>query len=495
MNSRHLTTAIDACERALNEQGENPHSWQLACRDLGNILQGLGRFDEAIQWHSFALESQLNLVEVYFYLGKLHANEENWLEAIASLKNVLEYQPDSVTVYSSLAQIYGRLGQKEAEMDCWYRVLTLSPNLSDARGYHKLAKALQEKGKIEAAITCYQRAIERSQGFLAPYYELAEIWLQQGQLEQASSYYQTILAQDPNQARAHHKLGSIYLQQNQYEEAIAALRQAIKIDPQFPWAYRELVKTFIKLARWDEAIATCHAIINLVEEFPWVYVHLGNALRQKGRVGDAASAFQKACVLRGWDRCLSNNYHFTQDYFTYRIPVWTAHLQSFAAQPDLKILEIGSFQGMSTCWLLDNVLTHASAELTCVADNFSELFAANLAKTGAKEKVTQLAGNVPQLLASLSPQTYDVINFQSKCKLSDRLQQDVALAWQTLKVGGLALFNDYGWTNPADPAQNPKLGIDQFLNSLKGQWEIVRHAPQAYQLIVQRRRSQESVGT
>jgi tetratricopeptide (TPR) repeat protein/predicted O-methyltransferase YrrM len=489
VNSKHLTAAIAACEQALSNQAENPHSWQLACRDLGNILQGLGRFDESIQWHSFALENQLNLREVYFYLGKLHANEENWLEAIAALQNVLADQPDSAIAYSSLAQIYGRLGQKEAEIDCWYRALNLNPDLSDARGYHKLAKALQEKGKIEAAITCYQRAIERNQNFLASYYELAEIWLQQGQLEEATSYYQTILAHDRNQARAYHKLGSIYLQQNQYEEAIAALRQAIQIEPQFPWAYRELVKTFIKLERWDEAIATCHAIINLVEEFPWVYVHLGNALRQKGRVADAVSAFQKACKLRNWHQCVTNNYHFTEDRFTYRIPVWTSHLQSFVGKPELKILEIGSFQGMSTCWLLDNVLTHASAKLTCVADNFSELFTANLFKTGGKEKVTQLVGNVPQLLASLSPETYDVINFQSKCKLSDRLQQDVTLAWQTLKWGGIALFNDYGWTNPANEAQNPKLGIDQFLDTVKGQWEIVRHAPQAYQLIVQKKES------
>jgi tetratricopeptide (TPR) repeat protein/predicted O-methyltransferase YrrM len=476
MNHSHINQAISACEKALNYQESDRENWQQACRNLGNILQGMGRFDEAIQWHSLALESQPNLGEVYFHIGQLYARQENWQEAIASLKNILQYQPNSTTAYSWLAQIYGHLGYEEAEMDSWYHALMLNPNIANGRGYFKIAQALGNSGKTEAAITCYQRAIERSSGFFAPYYELADIWVKQEKLDQALFCYQEILNQDSKQARAYLQIGKIYLQQNQYQEAIIAFRQAIKINPELPWAYRELVKTFIQLKQWDEAIATCHAIINLVEEYPWVYSHLGNALRQKGDLDAAIAAWQKACVLRGWQQCRRKNYHFSQDSFSYRIPLCQEYLQPLAGQPDIKIVEIGSFEGMSACWLLDKILTHPSAQLTCVEDNFNETLASNIGKTGAQQKVTMLTGNIPELLTSLTPNTYNLIYLQQKAPSLSLLEQNLALVWQLLKIEGLLLFHNCNCANDK-----------QFLSSLKSQWKILAQASQTNQLILQKK--------
>ena len=487
VNSSYLTQAISECEQALQNSAQETEKWQQACRNLGNLLQGLGRFDEAIQWHSLALESKPNLVAIYSYLGQLHVREQNWKGAIASLENVLQYQPNSVQAYSSLAQIYGHLGEKEAEIDYWYEAINLSPNLINAQGYHKLGQVLQAKGRIDEAITCYQRARERSdEDFVASEYNLAEIWLQQGKLEEAIASYQAILKQDPTHAQAHHKLGTIYLRQNRYEDAIIAFRQTIKLNPEFPWAYRDLVKTFIQLKKWDEAIATCHAIINLVQEYPWVYVHLGNALREKGQLVEAASSFQKACALRGWQECQTNNYSFTRDYISYRIPTWESCLQPLANCPEIHILLLGNEQGMCACWLLDKILTHPSAKLTCIQAEPSQQLTANLAKTKAQGKVTQLVGELHQLTNSLTPNTYDVVVLQDRCKLATRAQQNTSLAWDLSKIGGLIIFNDYGWSNPTNRDQNPQLGIDKFLESVQGQWSSVRQVPQAYQFIIQK---------
>ncbi|GAB4244136.1 MAG: hypothetical protein Kow0049_33940 [Stanieria sp.] len=502
MNLNYLTQTIATCEALLKQEQFQPETWQKSCRDLGNILQGLGRFDEAIVWHSLALESKPNLVEVYAQIGQLYARESQWQPAINSLKQALEYQPNSVQLYSTLAKIYNQLGEQEAEMECWYQATQINPNLVNAGGYYKLAKAFYRRNKLDKAISCYQRAIEQSEAVVnevtanstatsqrnfEPHYELAEIWLRQRQFNQAAACYQQILAQDPNQSRAHHKLGTIYLQQQQFEEAIAEFRQTIKIEPEFPWGYRDLVKTLIQLQKWDEAIATCHAIINLVEEYPWVYVQLGNALREKGRIPDAVASFQKACVLKGWQECGSKDYYFTQDNFSFRISWWQSCLQSLADRAEIRALEVGSHQGMSTCWLLDKILTHPSASLTCIDSSFDRYFESNLDKTQARSKVTLMKGEIQQLLATLVPNTYDVVNLQDRCKLTTQSEQNAVSIWQLLKVGGIAIFNDYGWINPTNPSQNPKLGIDRFLESVKNQWEIVSHAPQVYQLIIQKK--------
>src|SRR5947209_18253353 len=59
-------------------------------------------------------------------------------------------------------------------------------------------------------------------------------------------------------------------------------------------------------------------------------------------------------------------YKFTYDFFSDNIGQWQKDLGRFAGCPDLAFLEIGSFEGKSTCWLLQNILTHETSRITCV---------------------------------------------------------------------------------------------------------------------------------
>jgi tetratricopeptide (TPR) repeat protein/predicted O-methyltransferase YrrM len=488
VNSNYLSNSINQCALAFAEAEtkDNPETWQSASRELGNLLQGIGRFDEAIFWHSVALDSQPDLGEIFFQIGVLYTKEEDLDQAIAYLHRALKYHPNAAPVNFNLAQLYGQLGKRDLEIKYWYQAIKIEPELVTPQGYYKLAKAFEQQKKFSEARLCYEQASNRGENLIAAHYDFAEICLQEKNLDQAINCYQKVINQDPQQAKAYYKIGTIYLQQKQYEAAIEQFRLTIKNAPEYPWAYRDLVKTFLLLEKWDEAIATCHAIINLVEEYPWVYVQLGNALREKGRITDTAAAFQKACALRGWSACLENDYYFTRDNFTYRIPLWQPQLEPLMAREGVKILEIGSYQGMSSCWLLDTVLTATSSQLICIDSRVESILKENLAKTKKQEQVTLLIGDTHQHLASFAPETFDVVSLQDKCKLINHVYQNARLTWQLLKVGGLAMFNDYGWRNPANPQQNPQQGIEQFLSEVKDEWELVHRSPQANQLVIRK---------
>jgi tetratricopeptide (TPR) repeat protein len=486
VDSSYLVQAITDCEQTITAELDNQQEWQTAFKNLGNLLQGMGQFDRAIVWHSLALENQANLGEVYCQLGELHILEQNWLAALTCFENALEYLPNSAGVYSSLAQINGQLQRREAEMDYWYRATEINPKLVNSNGYYKLAKALELKGKITEAIACYQKAIASDQKLIAASFDLGDIYQRQHQLDKAKAIYEQILAVEPTETRAQYKLGTIYLQQQRFDEAIACFRQTIKDSPDFPWAYRDLVKTFLQLQKWDEAISTCYAILNLVEEYPWVYGHLGNALREKGRLSEAAVNFQKACEHRGWHQCVTKNYLFTQDIFSYRIAVWEEQLQPLMKVSKVEALEVGSYQGMSCCWLLDTILTRESDRFTCIDYNFNPKFKENLTKTGSESKVTLFEGNVHQLLTDCTPNSFNLINLQDPCKLVEHNEKNTLLAWQLLQSEGLIVFNYYGWRNPRNQDHNPQIGIDRFLNSVKGQWRQVYRSPQTHQLIIRK---------
>ena len=485
MDSSYLAQAITECEQVIEVASDEPQKWQTALRNLGNLLQGRAEFERAIVWHSLALESKLNLPEVYCQLGELHILEQDWSAALTSFENALKYLPDSARIYSSLAQINNKLKRKEAEMNCWYRATQLDPKLVNNSGYYKLGKALEQAGKIDEAVDCYQKATAGGEGIVAAFFDLGEIYLRRRKLDEAKAIYERILAAEPTEARARYKLGNIYLQQRSFEQAIDCFRQTIKNAPDFPWAYRDLVKTFLILENWDEAISTCYAILNLVEEYPWVYSHLGNALREKGRLSEAAVNFQKACEQRGWKQCVLNDYIFTTDIFSHRISIWTKYFQPLAPKA-IAVLQIGCYQGMSACWILDEILSHQASKLTCIDSNFERHFKENILKTGSESKVTFLEGDVHQLIEDCTPNSFDLINLQDRCKLSQHIATDARLAWNLLKPGGFMVFSSYGWRNPQDARQDPKAGIDRFLNSVKNQWQLVNLSAPTLQLIVRK---------
>ena len=480
----YLAQTIIECEQAITAEDDSA-AWQTAFRNLGNLLQGRADFERAIIWHSLASDSEPNLAEAYSQLGELYVREENWSAALNSFENALELVPNSARIYSALAQVNGQLNRKEAEMDCWYRATQLNPNLVNQSGYYKLGKALEQTGKISEAIACYQKATEKGQGAVAAFFDLGEIYQRQRKLDEALEMYQKILAAEPKEARAQYKLGTIYLQKGSFDEAIVCFRQAIKDAPDFPWSYRDLVKTFLMTQRWDEAISTCYAILNLVEEYPWVYSHLGNALREKGRLPEAAASFRQACEYRGWEGCTAKDYCFTVDIFSHRIALWTEHLKPLVGKV-AKVLEVGSYQGMSSCWMLDRVLTHPQSQLTCIDNSLVSTFKENIARTGAESRVTMLEGDIHQLMANCTPNSFDLINLQDRCKLSQHNEENARLAWQLLKPGGLIIFSYYGWRNPQHDTQNPKEGIDRFLNSIKQQWQSVHFSPPIFQLIIRK---------
>ena len=130
MNYSYLVDSVSQCASAFSEVDlkNNVEHWQSASRDLGNLLQGLARFDEAIFWHSVALDSDPDLGEIFFQLARLYIKEENWDEAISYLHRALEVHPNSALINSNLAQLYGQTGNREEEIKFWYQAIKIDPD-------------------------------------------------------------------------------------------------------------------------------------------------------------------------------------------------------------------------------------------------------------------------------------------------------------------------------------------------------------------------------
>ena len=69
-------------------------------------------------------------------------------------------------------------------------------------------------------------------------------------------------------------------------------------------------------------------------------------------------------------------YEFTRDWVSKKENNWDRVLAEFKGKANVHALEIGSFEGRSAIWFLDNILTDPTSTLTCV-DVFTDEIEAN----------------------------------------------------------------------------------------------------------------------
>lgn len=144
--------------------------------------------------------------------------------------------------------------------------------------------------------------------------------------------------------------------------------------------------------------------------------------------------------------------YFEQDHFSNCIPTWTEFLGKYVDKP-VKALEIGSFEGRSATWLLDNVLTSPHSHITCI-DPFGDalgipselLYSRFLANVSDHiDRVTVLRGSSHSFLKFLPPGTFDFIYVDGDHSSASVLT-DAVLAWSLLKPDGVMVFDDFGTT-------------------------------------------------
>lgn len=174
---------------------------------------------------------------------------------------------------------------------------------------------------------------------------------------------------------------------------------------------------------------------------------------------------------------------FSEDWFSYSIPQWLSVLPDAKGRPNFRALEVGSYEGRSARWLLENVLTGNGATLDCVdpfigtlkplpgaPDDMLERFLVNIAPW--RERVTVHRGESWKMLRRLEG-PYDFAYIDGSHWAADALS-DAVLIWPLLAVGAILIFDDYIWEGRQLPHERPQLGIDSFLACHLGRYELLK---------------------
>ena len=198
-------------------------------------------------------------------------------------------------------------------------------------------------------------------------------------------------------------------------------------------------------------------------------------------------------------------YKFSRDWFTGNIPTWR---QVVDKNKPRKILEIGSFEGRSTVWMVEycSIAAAGDIEIWCVDtwgggiehQKGGQIETDMSAVEGRFDRNIEIAwGTTPheaeihklktfpnlalaKLIADGQTEYFDLVYIDGSHQAPDVLM-DAVMAFQVLKVGGLMIFDDYLWSmdqpGKQDVLKMPKPATDAFMNIFQRKMSIFMGAP------------------
>lgn len=197
---------------------------------------------------------------------------------------------------------------------------------------------------------------------------------------------------------------------------------------------------------------------------------------------------------------------YTTDWFTYNIENLEKVLGHLVGVDDIHMLEIGCFEGRSTNWFLENILTGEGSDIT-VIDPFTgsqeeyrmqgkgvglrERFEANMEQHSESVRIigSDSLHGLTQLLDE--GKKYDVI-YVDGSHTADNVMLDAILSFRLLKVGGVIVFDDYRWQDGDRQhiISRPELAVNTFSKMYQGALGLMM---KTYQVAFQKLREDDEL--
>jgi len=185
-------------------------------------------------------------------------------------------------------------------------------------------------------------------------------------------------------------------------------------------------------------------------------------------------------------RSATDGQTYSHTWFDGSIPLWFELLAPLRNSPgSVEILEIGSWEGRSTVFLLQ---FFAEGRVTAIdtwegGDEYQgfdalttleQRFDANV--SAFRDRVVKMKGLSSRALSEMivdKREHFDVV-FVDGSHFADDVLVDAALSWRLLKRNGIMIFDDYLWRYERYGwGRNPSKAVNLFLRLVRGDFELL----------------------
>jgi tetratricopeptide (TPR) repeat protein len=253
---------------------------------LAEVLTDSGNLSESVDLYKRILAKSPDEARAHFGLGRALGGDA----AVDEFRKSLELFPRYGAAQFALASTYRRKHDETKAQETlrnYDRDKLLLPPLNDpemaaVRNLNLSAGALMQnaaneaiEGRLEEAVSRYERAIAADGRLTRAYTDLISLYGRLGRNSQAEEAYRQAIALDPNETDAYYNFGVFCFERQRMIEAKAAFDNAIRLQPHHPEALNNLGAIFEQQGKWDQAAALYRRAIEANASYPLAHFHLG----------------------------------------------------------------------------------------------------------------------------------------------------------------------------------------------------------------------------
>ena len=177
-------------------------------------------------------------------------------------------------------------------------------------------------------------------------------------------------------------------------------------------------------------------------------------------------------------------YKFTQKWFHENVALKTELYKYIDTSKKLNILEIGNFEGLSSCFFSDNYLNHEESKLYCVDpyyttgsvegitsqcidNNTEKIFIENIQKSKNYNKIYKIKKISDEFFLD-NDIIFDII-YLDGCHEPEYIKRDIENVFKFTKKDSIIWFDDYGGGDNGSIKKN----INNFLQKYKNKFKIL----------------------
>jgi tetratricopeptide (TPR) repeat protein len=202
--------------------GESP---AVGLIETGDQFRDQNKLEEAARMYQKAslLDPETSYWKYLDLAVLYHRRYQNWKRAEKYYLKALELKPDHDAAYvfgeqeSGLAALYRERNYLSKAKEMAKKAIEINP--VNALAYSELGRISEIRGKIEEAITMYEKSISLNKNYNSPFVKLSYLYRHTGRWEQLEELCKTIIKAKPDDDRAYATLIICYQEQGKTELA------------------------------------------------------------------------------------------------------------------------------------------------------------------------------------------------------------------------------------------------------------------------------------
>jgi len=305
LQMQNYKDAVDPLEQAIQINPKSPE----AHLNLGNVYDGLKRYDDAVREFKKVIELQptnapaAKQADPWYNLGSVYYKQRKWPEAISAYQKSAALNPKDPYVMDGLGYVLLETGDTRGAIAAYEKATRLQNDNASFQfnlGLAWLAQAKKAVTKAAAdnartnALVPLNRAVELAPTNVQNHETYGETLYDLGRDPEALSQFDKAAQLDPKQYTPVYNMGVSYSRTGQQAKAIDAFHKALEIKPDDRDALHGLALSQSKSNQFDEATATYKHITELTPDDLTAWINLAYCLRSKGDKEAEVNALEEA---------------------------------------------------------------------------------------------------------------------------------------------------------------------------------------------------------